>query len=114
MNTHNISHFTGPFLQVTPGMRTTCAIRDGTDSSSPIHCWGGRADELLDRIKGDSNGLENNATMYHQISLGKDHACAVSKLDNKESTSSSYLQCWWLAGSDFDAHKVPVGLELVL
>ena len=53
---------------------------------------------------------------YHHISLGQDHGCAVAKVNDDESTSSTIsheLECWWMTGSNFDAHRVPVGLELV-
>lgn len=93
-------------------MRTTCAIRDN-DDSTPIHCWGGRANDFLHHIERDRS-KNSKVPQYQQVSLGKDHICAVSKLENEEDSmpSASSLQCW-LAGSDFDAHKVPVELEIV-
>ena len=94
-------------------MRSTCAIRDESGDTSNIHCWGGRSHELLDHIQRDGRNA-NNDTLYHRVSLGKDHACAVFTSDNEALASSASLQCWWLAGSDFNAHKVPVGFEIVV
>ena len=101
---------TGSFVQVTPGLRTTCGIRDNTNGTS-VHCWGGRTHELMEHIKRDDT--TNSKQHYHRVSLGKDHACAISKVYDEVSASSASLKCWWLAGSDFDAHKVPVGLAIV-
>ncbi|KAL3805363.1 hypothetical protein HJC23_009070 [Cyclotella cryptica] len=107
----------GSFLQISLGIRTTCAISDDTNDPS-IHCWGSRANDLLGQIIGYGNraGDESN-DFYHQISLGQDHACAISHTDKKDSASShadpATLKCWWMAGSDFDAHRVPVGLEIL-
>lgn len=112
----------GKFLQVSAGTRTTCAVRavrveidsivDDNDSeftSTSIHCWGSRANALLDH----PNNIDNNHE-HNQISLGQDHACASAKsaAGSLDSTKTS-LECWWLAGSDFDAHRIPVGLEMV-
>ena len=51
---------------------------------------------------------------YHHISLGQDHGCASTKVKDKASSSTSSLECWWMTGSDFDAHRVPIGLELIM
>jgi hypothetical protein len=109
----------GSFINVSPGMRTTCAIRDdnGAATHGGIHCWGGRASELLDQIHRDDNHSRREYNkLYHQISLGQDHACAIATFDREQdaTSASSTLQCWWMAGSDYDAHRVPVGLEIVL
>ncbi len=62
--------------------------------------------------------LDNSSDHYQHISLGQDHGCAsikANKVSNDESsTSDSSLQCWWMTGSDFEAHRVPVGLELIM
>lgn len=58
----------------------------------------------------------DNYLAHSQISLGQDHACASAKKTTVEGASDpsrNSLQCWWMAGSDFDAHRVPVGLEMV-
>ncbi len=123
----------GNFLQVSAGMRTTCAIRVETDTttitddgdknspSTAIHCWGSRATSLLhhfdiDQRKKNVSSKDGDLT-HSQISLGQDHACASAKkmavIDGASDASRNYLQCWWMAGSDFDAHRVPVGLEMV-
>ncbi|KAL3799491.1 hypothetical protein ACHAW5_006785 [Stephanodiscus triporus] len=107
----------GKFLQVSAGTRTACAIRvetdqidDGHDADSmftTVFCWGSRANSLMDH-------LESNNSKHSQISLGQDHACALAKSTDKTSASArTSLQCWWMAGSDFDAHRVPVGLVMV-
>ena len=118
----------GKFLQVSAGTRTTCAVRavrveidsivDDTASeftSTSIHCWGSRANALLDHFDMEPrpNNIDNNHE-HNQISLGQDHACASAKsaAGSLDSTKTS-LECWWLAGSDFDAHRIPVGLEMV-
>ncbi len=118
-------------------MRTTCAIRVETDtttitddddddgdknsSSTAIHCWGSRATSLqhhfdIDQRKKNVSSKDGDLT-HGQISLGQDHACASAKkvvvIDGASDASRSYLQCWWMAGSDFDAHRVPAGLEMV-
>ena len=128
----------GTFLHVSAGTRTTCGIEAKSQASS-IHCWGGRANALLDqidlqrnerRVAVESSGyfdgdlsfegklLDDSSNNHYQlISLGQDHGCASikAKVSNDESsTSDSSLECWWMTGSDFDAHRVPVGLELIM
>jgi hypothetical protein len=106
----------GSFLQVATGYRTTCGIRD-SDDDAPIHCWGARANELLNHIKSDTKTANDSAkSRRYQVSLGKDHACVVSTVDSdsEESASSTSFQCWWLGGSNYDAHKVPPMLEVVV
>lgn len=135
---HLHSHLpTGTFLHVSAGTRTTCGIEVKSQVSS-IHCWGGRANALLDqidlhrkerRLAVESSGhldgdmlaegglLDDSTDHYQHISLGQDHGCASikAKVSNDESsTSDSSLQCWWMTGSDFDAHRVPIGLELIM
>ncbi|KAL7511909.1 hypothetical protein ACHAXN_009715 [Cyclotella atomus] len=105
----------GSFLQVTTGYRTTCGIRDSDDAS--IHCWGARANELLHHINRGTKAANNNDSTkshFHQVSLGKDHACAVSTIDSEDPASSTSIQCWWLGGSNYDAHKVPPMLVVVV
>ena len=132
------SIFPGTFLHVSAGIRTTCGIEVKSQVSS-IHCWGGRANAVLDQIdlqrnehrvavasSGylDGDMLDNGRLLdyssdhhYQHISLGQDHGCTTSKkakLSNDESsTAASSLECWWMTGSDFDAHRVPIGLELI-
>jgi len=64
-----------------------------------------------------SNKEDDDDHRHSQISLGQDHACASAKktavVDGASDESRNSLQCWWMAGSDFDAHRVPVGLEMV-
>ena len=121
----------GSFLQVSAGTRATCGIRvetntastdndDKNSSSTAIQCWGSRASALLDHM--DIDQRKTNASnkedelLHSQVSLGQDHACASAKrtaeVDGAADASRSSLQCWWMAGSDFDAHRVPVGLEM--
>ena len=123
------------FLQVSTGTRTSCAIRNETSSvidsakssSTSIHCWGGRANTLLDHFVEEqhhsptyhekNDDEESTNFEYKQISLGQDHACASSTSVDESTTpssSSSSLQCWWMAGSNFGAHHVPIGLVLVV
>jgi len=107
----------GNFTQVSAGIRTSCAIQvvDETrveaslndDSvSTTIHCWGSRANTLLHHFE---PGLVIT-DKHNQISLGQDHACATSVKKDSDQTS---LECWWMAGSNFDAHKVPIGISVV-
>ena len=130
----------GTFLHVTAGSRTSCGVELKSQLTS-IHCWGGRANTLLDQVyfqkteqrrlaaakssSGDLNdGIleermlfdDTSINYYHQISLGQDHACASTRQVNEydeSSSSSQSIECWWMTGSDFDAHRVPVGLTLV-
>ena len=111
----------GKFLQVSTGARTTCAIREDESDSTPvdgatttsIHCWGSRANSLLHHFDGEAHKYHEHS----QISLGQDHACATAKVvsdGSSESTAKTHtLECWWMAGSDFGAHRIPVGLEMV-
>lgn len=105
----------GKFLQVSAGARTTCAIIEKENSASngddagltnDVHCWGGRANALLGHFAATKDKF------YQQIQIGQDHACTLGSLlaGNKMVES---LQCWWMVGSDFGAHRVPVGLEMV-
>ena len=128
----------GTFLHVSAGTRTTCGIEVKSQVSS-IHCWGGRANALLDqidlqrnerRVAEESSGyldgdlpiegrlMDYSSNHHYQlISLGQDHGCASIKAmvsNDESSTSDSSLECWWMTGSDFDAHRVPVGLELIM
>lgn len=125
----------GEFLHVSAGTRTSCGVEVKSGTAS-IHCWGGRANALLDQVdyqrmeqrrlamKGsmdlldDASSVEEESTSHHyeQILLGQDHACAAKKEvkeDNNSSSSSLSLECWWMTGSDFDAHRVPVGLTMM-
>jgi hypothetical protein len=130
--------FPGTFLHVSTGTRTTCAVEVKSHTTS-IHCWGGRANALLDQVdfqrnerrlavksSGDldddmqiEDGMLDDIAnyQYQHISLGQDHGCASTNVnkDNSSSSSStsSSLECWWMTGSDFDAHRVPVGLGLI-
>lgn len=102
----------GSFLQVTAGTRTTCAIRtidtdkaDNADMLTSLFCWGSRANVVPDHIM---NGSDNK---HSHISMGQDHACVSANSAN--GTSQTSIQCWWMAGSDYDAHRVPAGLVMV-
>jgi len=112
----------GNFLQVSAGTRTTCALReeieaavddgDSDVTSTTIHCWGSRANSVLDHLamKEQTN---DNSHDHIQISLGQDHACASGKnADESSDSAQTSLECWWMAGSDFNAHRIPVGLEM--
>ena len=111
--------FAGHFIQVSAGTRTSCAVMvedseldtDGSSTTTSIHCWGSRANALLDHFDGvDRSKMKKGE--HKQISLGQDHACATTmKVDesNNDGPKKTALECWWLAGSDFDAHKVPLG-----
>ena len=106
----------GTFLQVSAGTRTTCAIRanDNSDAGedtkhTTIHCWGSRANTLLDHFRADAD-LANDHKLIETLGLGQDHACATSKKDESKKSS---VECWWMTGSDFDAHRVPIGWEMV-
>ena len=111
----------GKFLHVSAGTRTSCGIRavDTDVSASPasIHCWGNRANILLDHFEAKQSSKKDH---YHnQIVLGQDHACAIAMNINVGDESSSdsnvhpSLECWWMAGSDYNAHQVPVDIHLV-
>ena len=126
----------GEFLHVSAGTRTSCGVEVKSGITS-IHCWGGRANALLDQVDyqrmeqrrlamkssidllDDASSVEEESTSHHyeQIFLGQDHACAAKKQQVKEddnsSSSSLSLECWWMTGSDFDAHRVPVGLTMM-
>lgn len=125
----------GEFLHVSAGTRTSCGVEVKSGTTS-IHCWGGRANALLDQVDyqrmeqrrlamkssmdllDDASSVEEESTSHHyeQILLGQDHACAAKKEvkeDNNSSSSSLSLECWWMTGSDFDAHRVPVGLTMM-
>lgn len=127
----------GEFLHVSAGTRTTCGVEVKSGTTS-IHCWGGRANALLDQVdyqrmeqrrlamKSSMDLLDDAASSveeeestshhYEQILLGQDHACAAKKQvkeDDNSSSSSLSLECWWMTGSDFDAHRVPVGLTMM-
>ena len=112
------------------GTRTSCAIRDTNDDTneidarqydttlSTIICWGSRANTLLDHFAVEED-KDSSYREHHQISLGQDHACATANVKNEsaQSTESSMkrpsLECYWMAGSNFEAHRIPVGLEMV-
>ena len=115
----------GNFTQVSAGSRTTCAIRvvdevkvdgsndvvDGDSVSTTIHCWGSRANTLLHHFEPDQHTTSSNDNDRHnQISLGQHHACATARKNGSDQTS---LECWWMSGSNFDAHSVPVGISMV-
>lgn len=128
----------GKFLRVSAGTRTTCGIELKSSQTTSIHCWGGRANAVLDqvdlqrnerRLAVKSSGYldgdvvieerlsdDSSNRHYQHISLGQDHGCASTKakVDNDEfSSSDSSIECWWMTGSDFDAHRVPVGLAVI-
>lgn len=66
------------------------------------------ADVLIEERLSDDSSHRH----YQHISLGQDHGCASTKakVDNDEYPS---IECWWMTGSDFDAHRVPVGLAVI-
>lgn len=109
----------GDFLRVSAGTRTSCALHAKSNSADPdsvsttIHCWGSRSNALLDHLVVEKkNG--GNSYGHEQISLGNDHACvAGKKADESSESAQAQLECWWMAGSDFNAHRVPFGLEMV-
>lgn len=139
LQTQNLpfTSFPGTFLHVSAGTRTTCGVEVKSQTTTSIHCWGGRANALLDQVdfqrnnerrlaKKSSDDLDDGMLLeggmlddtasyqYQHISLGQDHGCALTKLNGDESSASpSSLECWWMTGSDFDAHRVPVGLGLI-
>ena len=112
----------GTFLHVSAGTRTSCGIRavdtDVSTSSTSIHCWGSNhANALLDHFEAKQSSKKDH---YHnQIVLGQDHACAIAMNINVGDESSSdsnvhpSLECWWMAGSDYNAHQVPVDIQLL-
>ena len=66
---------------------------------------------IEERLSDDSSNRH-----YQHISLGQDHGCASTKaeVDNDDfSSSDPSIECWWMTGSDFDAHRVPVGLAVI-
>ena len=108
-------------MYVSAGTRTSCGIHVDTDvsaSSTSIHCWGNRANALLDHFEAKQSSKKDH---YHnQIVLGQDHACATEMNMNVGDESSSdsnvhpSLEYWWMAGSDYNAHQVPVDIQLVV
>ena len=112
----------GIFLHVSAGARTSCGIRavdtDDSTHATSIHCWGNRANALLDHFEAKQSSKKDH---YHnQIVLGQDHACANAMNINVGDESSSdsnvhpSLECWWMAGSDYNAHQVPVAVDIHL
>ena len=110
----------GIFLHVSAGTRTSCGIRavDVSASSTSIHCWGKRANLLDHHFEAKQSSKKDH---YHnQIVLGQDHACAIAMNINVGDESSSdsnvhpSLECWWMAGSDYNAHQVPVAVDIQL
>ena len=110
------------FLHVSAGTRTNCGIQvdeasEEATSTTSIHCWGNRANALLDHFESKQSSEEDHEHKHNQIVLGQDHACATATKINGDETSDSNdhptLECWWMAGSNFDAHQVPVGIQLV-
>jgi len=81
----------GPYLQVAAGRRSACAIREDTLG---LECWGGSSPIPVEDM---------TARRYRQISLGKDHACAVD--------ADKRLHCWQ-NGADLGGHNVPVGFQV--
>ena len=94
----------GPFLQVSAGVRCTCAIR----SDYTIACWGqstlpipGTDDASIVKRGEDDHSSLTEYEQFDQISLGKEHACAINM--------ESELNCWH-SGPDVGGHVVPLGL----
>ena len=83
-----ISYHLGPYIQVSTGPRSTCAIREEDLS---IECWGRPSRVPIEHW---------NSTEYDQITLGRDHVCAVDM--------ESQLHCW-MSGADMGGHEVPLG-----
>ena len=102
---------------------TSCGIlavdTDVSASSTSIHCWGNRANALLDHFA-DAKQSSTKDHYLNQIVLGQDHACAIAMNINVGDESSSdsnvhpSLECWWMAGSDYNAHQVPVDIQPLL
>lgn len=79
----------GPFIQVSAGDGSTCAIRE---QNATIECWGSSRAPIPKHAM--------NATSYERISLGKRHGCAIDTERN--------LNCWKLGGDVSGADIVPV------
>ena len=84
---------TGPFVQVSAGSTSTCAIKE----DQTVECWGAHQPIPHESL------LDDQDMIYDQISLGVDHACGV--------TADGELHCW-KKGSDFGAHQVPLGFAV--
>ncbi|GMH51999.1 hypothetical protein TL16_g05285 [Triparma laevis f. inornata] len=84
---------TGPFIQVSAGSMSTCAIKE----DQTVKCWGAHQPIPHESL------LDDQDMIYDQISLGVDHACGV--------TADGELHCW-KKGADFGAHHVPLGFAV--
>ena len=73
------------------GFRTTCAVRK---DDNQIECWG--------RTSKSKKYLSDDSFQSAQISMGQDHACAVS--------GSGEVDCWGSVLSN-KAHIVPLELQ---
>jgi cysteine-rich repeat protein len=73
-----------PFVEVTVGGQSTCALR----SDSSLWCWGSNSNGQL-RLSNTSNRLTPVAvagTSWNQVTCGQNHACAVR--------TDGSLSCW--------------------
>uniref|UniRef100_A0A7S2K3D9 non-specific serine/threonine protein kinase n=1 Tax=Leptocylindrus danicus TaxID=163516 RepID=A0A7S2K3D9_9STRA len=85
----------GPYLQVSAGTRSTCAIRE---EDRALECWGSFLPIPEDRLNLNVNATQN---MYNQVSSGHGHICAVDLEDE--------VHCWSSGAKHFGAHLVPLG-----
>ena len=89
----------GPFVQVSSGGRSTCAIH----KERGLECWG--SSQMALRLSKLDDTEEKNE--FYQISSGHGHMCAVHKENDK-------LSCWSFSGANFGAHQVPLGFRSAL
>jgi len=80
----------GPFLQVSTGTKGTCAL----NSNHTVDCWNQQRRMIP----------SNSTKTFQHISLGVNHACALS---------SHHLECWH-NGPNLGAHEIPLGLSVAL
>ena len=111
----------GTFLHVSAGTRTI-EDKDEATSTSIIHCccWGNRANVLLAHFEAKQSSVVRKITNTIELyCIGtRSRACAIAiKIYEDELSLDSnvhpLLECCWTAVSDFDAHQVPVGIQIV-
>ena len=86
------SNALGPFIKVSSGSTSTCAIH----ANHTVECWGQYRQPI-------PIGIATNSTLYQHITLGMDHACASDQDRN--------VDCW-KSGPDLGAHIVPLGFVI--
>ena len=86
LQTQNLpfTSFPGTFLHVSAGTRTTCGVEVKSQTTTSIHCWGGRANALLDQVDFQRKIMRCSSIITIHKKEDLELVVLISKMDNTE------------------------------